>query len=176
MGTIAAPLLASVSIALIAVVLSSAATFRWVNVALLLLVVAAIAFVATVEFSFMARQYVVTPSELEDWWPDAASPSRRRALRREQRYYHSRFRHWAVGARYAYNLGILALGLAVVALLVPHGSVSHGRRDVIIVAGLAFLAELAWIAATLVRHEEPELPEVSPEPPSPVAGAGSGSS
>jgi hypothetical protein len=166
MGTIAAPLLASVSIALVAVVLTSESAFRWVSAVLLLLVLAAGAFIATVECSFMARQYVVTPSELEDWWPDSAEPGRRKSLRREQRYYLSRFRSWTVRARFAYNTGILALSLGVVALLVPTGCVSDGRRVVITLAALAFLVELAWIVNTLVNHEEPVLPEVAPEPPS----------
>jgi hypothetical protein len=114
MGTIAAPLLASVCIALIAIVLTSTAAFRWTNATLLLLVVAAGSFVATVECSFIARQYVVTPSDLEDWWPDRDVPERREMLRREQRYYVSQFRVWSGKARLAYNVGVLALSLGVV--------------------------------------------------------------
>jgi hypothetical protein len=166
MGTIAAPLLASVTIALVAVVLTSATAFRLVSAILLLFVLAAGAFVATVECSFMARQYVATPSELEDWWPDSDQPGRRKMLRREQRYYLSRFRFWTVRARFAYNTGVLALSLGVVALLIPKGHVADGRLAVIALAGLAFLAELVWIVVTLVRHESPELPDVAPEPSS----------
>lgn len=175
MGTIAAPLLASVSIALVAVVLSGTAAFWHVNAVLLLLVLAAVALIATVECSFMARQYVVTPSELEDWWPDSDQAGRRKMLRREQRYYLSRFRFWTVRARFAYNTGILALSLGVVALLIPKGHISDGRLAVIALAGLAFLAELVWIVVTLVRQEEPVLPEVAPEPQASSSGALSGS-
>jgi hypothetical protein len=176
MGTIAAPLLASVSIALIAIILTSASAFRLVSAALLLLMLAAGAFVATVECSFMARQYVVTPSELEDWWTDSDAPGRRETLRREQRYYLSRFRFWAKRARFAYNVGILALSLGVVALLVPHGHADFGRLVVIALAALAFLAESVWLVTTLVCHQAPKLPKVAPEPPqSSSSGAGSGS-
>lgn len=172
MGTIAAPLLASVSIALIAVVLSSASAFRLVNPVLLLLVLAAAALIATVEFSFLARQYVVTPSEMEDWWPDHEAPLRRTALRREQRYHVAQFRSWTVRARRAYNTGILALSLGVALLVVPHGHISLGRAVVIIAAGLAFAAELAWVVKPLVYSSEPELPEVGPEV---ASGSGGGS-
>lgn len=166
MGTIAAPLLASVSIALIAVLLSSAPSFRLLTAALLLLLIAAVSFIAAIECTFRARQYVVTPSELEDWWPDHETPGRRRALRREQRFYRSEFRRWAVRARTAYDIGILTLTLGVVALLVPHGHIDAGRWVVLAVGIVAVGGQAAWI----INARRPQLPvsleDVAPEPPS----------
>jgi hypothetical protein len=161
MGTIAAPLLASVSIALIAVVLASASEFRLLNGVLLLLVIAAAAFVATVECSYVARQYVVTPSQLEEWWPDFAS--RLTSLRREQRYYKDRFKLWSNRARYAYDVGLVALGLGVIALLVPASHIAFFRLVAIILAAVAVVAEIAWIINTRTRQPEATLPEVGPE-------------
>jgi hypothetical protein len=164
MGTIAAPLLASVSIALVAIVLTSAASFKLETAALLFLVLAAASLVAAVEFCFMTRKYVVTPSEIEAWWPDHAMPGRLRSLRREQRYYHARFKVWTVRARCVYDVGVLALSLGIVALLVPNRHLNAGHGVVIALAGAAFLGELAWAVVTRVRQEVPEFPEVAPEP------------
>lgn len=164
MGTIAAPLLASVSIALIAAVLA-VASFPHGNVVLLLLVLAGAAFTATVECSFMARQYAVTPNELEGWWPDYETSGRRMMLRREQRYFMSRFRFWAKRARFGYNTGVLALSFGVVVLLVPEGHVSGARWCVIALAAAAYFAEVAWIVVTLHHDEKPQLSAVDPEPP-----------
>jgi hypothetical protein len=177
MGTIAAPLLASVCIALIAVVLTSAATFRLVSLALLLLVFAAAALVATVECTFTARQYVVTPSQLEEWWPDFADRGRLELLRREQRYCKDQFKLWSNRARCAYDAGLIALGLGVTVLLIPPGPVDFTRVCAIVLAAVAVASEAAWIRNKRTRQSNPELPEVGPESgPTSASAAGSGSS
>jgi hypothetical protein len=163
MGTIAAPLLASVSIALIAVILSDVESYHLLTLALLALLVAAAGFVATVEFSFLARQYAITPGELEGWWPNPDQAGRRELLRREQRFHVLRFESWADRARWAYNIAILALTVGVTAILVPNGHVSVGRVLAIVVAGLASVAEMTWIVKTTFTRQRPELPDVGPE-------------
>jgi hypothetical protein len=176
MGAIAAPLLASVSIALVAVALSSASAFRLVSGALLLLVFAAAAFVAAVECSFIARQYVVTPSQLEEWWPDFRDQRRLDLLRREQRYFKDRFKLWSNRARCAYDAGLLGLGLGVTALLVPQGQIDFLRVCAIGLAAAAVVCEAAWIVNTRTRQSQPVLPEIGPESGPGSASAGSGSS
>jgi hypothetical protein len=164
MGMFAAPLLASGSVALIAVVLSSTATFRWSNPALFLLVIAAAAFVATVEFTFMARQYVVAPPDLEVWWPDAAVPERRERLRSIQRQHVRLFRSWSNRARMTYNTAILALSLGIAVLLVPTGDLDAAnpfRLAAVAAAALAFAAEALWIL--FGRSADPTLPVAGPE-------------
>ncbi len=94
MGSIAAPLLAGFSFAL-AVFLIGRDGSSWTSAALLLLVGAALAFVDAVQFTFRARQFAVTPPEIEMWWSD---PARRELLRREQRFYHANHRAWAMAA------------------------------------------------------------------------------
>ncbi|HEX4036231.1 MAG TPA: hypothetical protein VHX66_17450 [Solirubrobacteraceae bacterium] len=154
------------SVALIAIALTNPMTFRLASLVLLALVIAAGAFIATVECTFMARQFAVTPGQLEEWNPDADHPGRRKGLRREQRYYVARFRTWARRARVAYNVGIVALGVGIVLALVPQGHVTDGRIAVIAVAGLMLTAEVAWVIVTIAHQPVPELPEVSDEPPS----------
>lgn len=178
MGTIAAPLLASVSIALIAVVLTGPSAFHLANAVLLCLVIAAAAFVATVECTVTARSYAVTPSEIEEWSPEQVDPDVLLELRREQRYYRERFRCWATAARIAYNAGILALTVGVAVAVVPSGHVADARLAVIAAAVAACVAEVVWIGYRFAtRHRSPSLPEVLAEPPASLAGNGaSGSS
>ena len=128
MGTIAAPLLAAVSVTLAAIVLSSPRNFGWVTGSLVCLLVAAGAFMGTVECTSMARQFVVTPGVLLEWWADAAGDQARlHVLRLEQRYHRDQFKHWANLARWGYNIGILALLLGVAALLcAKHRNRAHG--------------------------------------------------
>jgi hypothetical protein len=164
MGTIAAPLLASVSLALIAVVLSSASSFRWVDAVLFLLVIASAAFIATVEFAFMARQYAVTPSDLELWWPDHEVPERRDRLRSIQRYHRGQFKLWADRARNAYNVALLALILGVTVLLIPKGNIGHAngfRVLAVVLLAAAFVAEFVW--AVFAKPNDGALPPVGPE-------------
>jgi hypothetical protein len=165
MGTIAAPLLASVSIALVAVLLTDPKDFHTLNLTILLLVMAAAGFVAAVECSFQARQYAVSPQEIEDWWPDHDVPTRRNRLRQIQREHLARFRDWARRARTAYNLGILALIAGVGALLWPT-HLSHTaplRLALLGVIATSFLVEGLWVVVTLTRENRPRLPPVGPE-------------
>jgi hypothetical protein len=167
MGTIAAPLLASVSIALVVVVLTSPTAFHALNLTVLLLLVAAAGFVAALECSFQARQFAVTPADLEGWWPDNSDRPRRERLRQIQREHLACFRRWAVRARCAYNVGILALIAGVGALLWP-ASLSHVAPLRICVLGLLAVSaviEAIWIARTLMYEDRPRLPAVGPETP-----------
>jgi hypothetical protein len=132
---------------------------------LFLLVGAALAFIASVQFTFRARQYSVTPPEIEMWWSDPAELDRRDMLRREQRYYRAEHERWAGLARNAYDAAIACFLLAIPILLVPKGGVSaanNGRLAVIALALVGFLGEVFWIART--RLSEPSKREWPPSP------------
>jgi hypothetical protein len=111
MGGIAAPLLAGFSVTLALLVISTPQAFRFVNATLALLLVAAFALIAALQFTFRARQYAVSPSQIVEWWPDAESDERLQELRHEQREHRKEFTRWANPARYAYNVGILCFVL-----------------------------------------------------------------
>lgn len=167
MGSISAPLLAGISIALAAVLLTgSDGTFRWLHAALFFLVLATCGLVATVQFTFRARQFVVTPDELEAWWPNSAEPGQRLTLRRIQRYHRVQFETWAWRARFAYNVGILAFALGVTAMLAPP-RLSHQSLGELAPAGVAaaaFLMECLWMLRTTLRTQAiSEWPDVLPE-------------
>jgi hypothetical protein len=165
MGSVAAPLLASVSAALATLVISNEKAFRWPTPTLFLLVGATLALITTVQCAFRARQYSVMPSDLEQWWPlnDAGSIQLRRQY---QRHHFSKHGAWALAASRFYNVGLLSLLLALAFITLPRGhwGASSGRLAVVALAFLGALSELIWIAHTHFRKEgSVSLPEVGPE-------------
>jgi hypothetical protein len=166
MGSVAAPLLAGFSIALVALVIQTSDDLRSPNLALFVFVAAALAFVACVQFTFHARSFVVTPPELEMWWSDPDDPERREQLRWEQRLYLRQHEMWARRAGHMYNIGILALLLGLVAIILPIGPIgdaSRGRLLVIALAALGFSVEFAWVALGYLRKPQPD--DWGPPPP-----------
>jgi hypothetical protein len=146
MGAISAPLLAATSSALVAFVLTSE-TIRWANLALFLLMGATLSFVATVQLTFWAKRFVVTPSEIAEWWPER-DEHRDPELEWEQRFHMERFGVWASRARWSYNSGILALLAALPVMLVPKvpfARVSDVRVAAVALAMVGFFLEVAWI-------------------------------
>ena len=117
MGTVAAPFLAGIAIALAILVISSPEHFGAEGQTLFALVLAAAAFIGCAECTFVARKYVVTPSQLEEWRPGADAAE----LAEEQSDAKTTFDLWATWARRFYNLGIIALSVGVAAALVPYG-------------------------------------------------------
>jgi hypothetical protein len=146
MGGIAAPLLAGFAVTIALLVFSTPHAFRFVSLTLGLLVVAAFALIAALQFTFRARQYSVTPAEIEVWWPDAKSPERRQELEHEQREHRAAYKRWSNKARWAYNAGILLFVCGLTAALFPPGSIGGARLLVIVLALLAAAAEFCWIA------------------------------
>jgi hypothetical protein len=151
MGSIAAPFFAGVSVALAVFVMQNSGAFGWGDWALLFLVASAFAFVATLQFTFWARQFAVTPPEMNAWWPDAAEEDRLTMLQREQRRYFNQHERWSNRARNAYDIGMLCFLLGAVVCLVPHGGISaasNGRLAVFALAVAGLVAEAAWIASS----------------------------
>ena len=152
MGTIASPLLAGFALAaMVQTVTINASDARWPAAALLLFVLAAVLFIAAVQFMFWARGYQASPSEIMSWWPDAEHPDRLKLLRREQRWHVAGFRMWANRARIAYNAGLLCLLAALGTLAVPvetHGHTVVLRWLAVAAVGVAFIAEIIWITAS----------------------------
>src|SRR3954452_12145240 len=69
-STIAAPVLAGFTVALIGVVAQAPANFRWPGIALLLLLLTAVLFVMCLQCGFWARQYLVSRDEAASWFDD----------------------------------------------------------------------------------------------------------
>jgi hypothetical protein len=145
MGTAAAPLLAGFSITFATLILTSPERFRWVAVTLVLSVVATVALIAALQFAFRTRTWAVTPSDMEQWWPDAQDPARHAELVHEQRRHHANYRLWSKRARFSYNAGIVTFLAALTTALIPPGHITSGRYLAIGLAVLGTLAEAAWI-------------------------------
>jgi hypothetical protein len=145
MGSISAPLLAATSAALLGLVLSNN-DVRYANGALLILASATLSFVAAIQLNFWAKRFVVTPSQILEWWP-APSDERLEALKREQRHHMKRFGVWSNRTRGAYNVGILLFLGSIPVLLVPQEPLRDNgvRLTAVIVAIGGFLIEAAWI-------------------------------
>jgi hypothetical protein len=149
MGTIAAPFLAGIGIALAVLVISNESDFPWVAPALLALVLATAAFIACLEFAFLARDYAVTPGELQEWAP-GDEPQRAQWMEAEQRLAISRFRTRAALARWSYNVGIVAFSVGVACVLVPKGGLHHATDARLAVFALALAAGVAEVIAVAV--------------------------
>lgn len=167
MGSVAAPLLASVTAGIIVFVATDEKAFRWPTPTLILLFASFFALVGAVQLSFRARMYVASPTDFEEWYPGSDLAE---ARRRYQRYHLLQFNRWASRAGLAYDLGITALFAALVAITVPrlnhHHHASHGRWLIVALATLGFLIEAASVAHTRYRNRRPKplvLPEVDPE-------------
>jgi hypothetical protein len=153
MGAVAAPFLAGIAIALAVLVISSPENFGGENVALFALVLAAVALIACAECTFVARKYVVTPGQLEEWWPGASVEQ----LVHEQHEAADVFEVWADWSRRLYNVGIVALAAGVAAALVPPGGLGDAppwRLAAFALALAAMVAELAAILITVTGDDE----------------------
>jgi len=147
LGSIAAPLLAAASVMLLGLVLTLGSSLRWSNAALPLLVASSFAFVACVQFTVWARQFIVTTSQIAEWWPSGPAIDDPE-LRWEQRFHDARFSVWAKRSRWAYNLGILCLLAALPVMLAPRARLSDiepVRLAAIALASAALVAEAVWI-------------------------------
>lgn len=174
MGSIAAPLFTGFSVAIAFQVLTREQDLRWPNVALTLLLAAAFLLGASVQFAFRTRQYVVTPPEIEMWFPDPTD-NLRDEMRREQRYHRVEYRKWSDLTRLAYNLGLLFLLLGIWVALVPPDPIERGRYLPIALAALAFAAEAAWVLwSTYFRPTEDEPLEFPDADPSVISTVESG--
>jgi MFS family permease len=144
-SAVAAPLLAGFAITVIAQLLTQHVGLRWPSATLAVLAAAAALLIATVQLGFWARQWHVTPAELESWWPDHDEQDRWEQLRSDQAFYAENFRLAAAWVRRTYNGGILALLIGLGLAFVPQGHVTLSRAVGIGVFAAAGLLELVWI-------------------------------
>jgi hypothetical protein len=150
-GSVAAPLLAGFSFALVGLIVPEGKGIRWPSFTLALLVAAGFLFVAAVQCGFWARLWAVTPSEINEWTP--TDPEERRHA--EQRLHAAGFRLWSYRLTWAYRWGILALLAGVTLVLVPPGSPSAARWVAIGVASAGWLLEAVWIGSGWILQGSP---------------------
>ena len=150
-GSVAAPLLAGFSFALVGLVLPAPEHFRWPSLVLTLFLGAGVCFITAVQCSFWARQYAITPQDIEAWRPNYPL-ERKIAL---QRLHSQGFRIWVRRLNRWYKIAILLLLAGLVLALVPPGEVGAGRLLALVVAGIGFVGELGWVLASWVLTGSP---------------------
>lgn len=151
-GNVVAPLLATASFALVALVLQST-TVRWQDLALLLLVGAGLAQIFAVQSVIWTRQYMVTPDELRQWFPDDFTDHGERPtqwLLNFQWLNDQHARKWANRTRMWINAGISLLLAGVAVGVVPPGPISPMRWAVVVAAWAGVAIEASWVIATAV--------------------------
>ncbi len=149
-GTNAAPLLAGFAFTLIGLTLDKSEVLGESDLALLLLVVASIALVSSVQFNFTARQHYFSPGEYFDLQRLASEDGiPLHVVKREARTYLIKQRRWARYSRLSYNLGITVLFFGVASTLIPIAGIEHmaplraTAAALLVVAGLAEAALMA---------------------------------
>lgn len=154
LSTIAAPLLGGFSITLAGVVMQASERFRFYSIALLLLVIAAVLLLTSVQCGFWARHYYMRPEEAITWWPDYESNlQRQKMLLSEQHKSYALFTRWSRRARHTYSFGIVVFLLGIMVTLIPVGTgwQSQVQWGAVFVAALAAVGELTWLTSASRR-------------------------
>ncbi|MEU9174772.1 hypothetical protein AB0D34_44655 [Streptomyces sp. NPDC048420] len=144
---IAAPLLTAAALGLAGVVGGADDEFQWPGPTLLLLVIAALALIASIQFAYHARLYLYSYDDLECWLGPAhvkAFASDLRVKQEKDQEVWARYQLWAV---HAFNFGTILLGLGIAAALVPPdcGKQIECRWAAAAVVLTATLADAVWV-------------------------------
>ncbi|MEU0406980.1 hypothetical protein ABZ307_04015 [Streptomyces griseorubiginosus] len=116
---IAAPLLTAAALSLAGVVGGADDEFRWPGPILLILVVAALLLVASIQFNYHGRLYLYSFEDLENWLSPDYVKRDARNLHDEQRRDQEKWKKFNTRAVRCFNTGTLLLGVGIAAALVP---------------------------------------------------------
>jgi hypothetical protein len=151
-GGVASPLLAGFCFTLIGLIVPEGKGIRWPGFALVLLVAGGLFFIAAVQCGAWARQWTVTPQELDEWGP--GEPLGRKEA--EQRAHFVGFSMWSRRLRLADRGGIVALLAGVMVMLVPPGHITGMRWLAIVTAACGLVLESLWIASGWLLKGSPD--------------------
>lgn len=170
MTSVAAPLLAGFSIAVIGVVAQAPSSFRLPGITLAILTITAILLVACIQVGFRARAVLYSKAEIDSWWPEEdrkADPLIDYSIRVNQNNDYKKWLDYHKRARQFYNLAIVSLAFGISTALVPpsyYGSIDHSiqlsqlesiaRWTATGLATLAGLGEISWWISDNKRHRE----------------------
>lgn len=178
LNTIAAPLLAGFAFTLIGLIVTSAtAGVAETNLAVGLLLVAALLLITAIQCTFSARRYYVPPGEYLDLVRlgelDGITEAELRTMFIDWLPLHSK---WLTRARLGYNAGIVVLLAGVAVALIPPGNLSHLSAIRVAAAGVAAAGAIVEALGPLVlalreamtarqeaNGEESESPPITPD-------------
>jgi hypothetical protein len=145
---VAAPLLAAGAITLVGVVAADGDKFLLSGIALMVLSIAAITLIASVQFGFHARELLYSAADLEEWWGSEDLREREETLRDRQRRDFEQWKGKIGRAVTCYNIGVTLLAVGVALCLIPPeivGGVNAVTRWIACGAvSTAALGELIW--------------------------------
>lgn len=144
---VAAPLLTAAALSLAGVVGGADHEFLWPGPTLLLLVVSAMALIATIQLSYHARLYLYSYQDAVDWYSPEYVEDHRDRLRRQQATHLDEWLTYNNRAVYCFNAGTILLGLGVAAALAPpdDGRQVAWRWTAAAVVLLATVVEFVWV-------------------------------
>ena len=149
LGTTASPLLAGFSITLIGLVVGNstpASSLAWPNLSLLLLTLAIVLFIVSVQFTVLAKKFALTQKEHEERTPGLDAGVRKRGFDGAMKAFLSHSKRAQLA--FIVGLGLLLLGLAT--MLYPTEP-SCLRRIASAVALVAFIGEAIWAIRTFLE-------------------------
>ncbi|MBT2510021.1 hypothetical protein J7I98_30000 [Streptomyces sp. ISL-98] len=117
----AGALLAGFSTALVGVIAQAPDKIRYSGWALLLLTLAAMAFVACVQCGFNARARMYSHAEITEWRPLPWTEDEAQSLHNDQEVEAKTGRRWEQAAEWTYHFGIILLAAGIALVLIPMG-------------------------------------------------------
>lgn len=148
-GTSAAAMLAGFAFVLIGLILQEPSRMAQPNVALVLLVGAALLLVHAVQFSFKARQHHLPLDEYVSLLDIAKREGLEDSVRAQHSKWAGEYRKWAKHTRLAYNSGVVVLLSGVTIALIPAGPLDEVSPLRLVAAGLAAAGAAIEARATL---------------------------
>ena len=145
MGSVAAPLLAGFAVTFVTLTLQAPENFRYPSLVMFAGTLSALALLTSVQCSFAAQRYAVTPAQFKDFGLDAEPH-----IARTQWAYEYVRRIWSDRAVKAYNIGLIAFMVAIVLLLAPKTGNPHGlampgfRWAAVVLAATGLAGEVTW--------------------------------
>ncbi|WP_208778537.1 hypothetical protein [Streptomyces griseorubiginosus] len=146
---IAAPLLTAAALSLAGVVGGAEDHFRWPGPILLLLVVAALTLIASIQLSYHSRLYLYSHADLVDWLSETYVENNKAWLYPQQVDDQATWKRYARKAVWCFNLGTLLLGLGIAAALVPPACATQTawRLSAAVVTLVATVLDGVWIGS-----------------------------
>ncbi|WP_329441286.1 hypothetical protein [Streptomyces canus] len=154
---VAAPLLTAAALSLAGVVGGADTQFRWPGPTLLLLVVASLTLIASIQLSYHARLFLYSHDDLVSWLSSEYVDSHKIPLWKKQKEDQQRWQKYNKPAVVCFNAGTVLLGLGIAAALVPPdgGRQALWRWTAAVVVLVATVADGVWVTYLQLRVAEP---------------------
>ncbi|AZQ40648.1 hypothetical protein EJ357_28745 [Streptomyces cyaneochromogenes] len=121
--------------------------FQWPGPILLLLVIAALALIASIQLAYHARLYLYSHDDLVSWLGPGHVEAFPKKLRLQQAADQKIWARYQLRAVHAFNAGTMLLGLGIAAALVPPdcGEQPEWRWAAAVVVLIATVVDAVWV-------------------------------